>query len=72
MAPTTKQFILDFSDDSIVDISTKCKTFRFNNNKRKRNNKKLDDSNNNHDKTNLVKRSIVMEEVNFFLDLFSS
>ena len=65
------KFILDFSDESIVTESSNCKEFKFKHNRRKRNKsvaviaepeKAI--------KSNLVKRSIVMEEVQFFIDLF--
>lgn len=62
----SKKFIVDFSDECIVQHSNNIKVFRFKPMRRKRTTISVPPE----PSTNLVKRSIVMDEVNFFLDLF--
>ena len=68
----SSKFILDFSDESIVTESSNCKVFKFKHERRKRNKPVVEVAITEPEKPklNLVKRSIVMEEVQFFIDLF--
>lgn len=67
----SSKFILDFSDESIVTESSNCKVFKFKHSRRKRNKTvAIVEPPEQPSKSNLVKRSIVMEEVQFFIDLF--
>ena len=63
----SKKFIVDFSDECIVQHSNNIKVFRFKPMRRKRTTVTISPP---EPSINLVKRSIVMEEVNFFLDIF--
>lgn len=65
----TKTFILDFADEPIVQTPTNCKVFKFQNQKRKRN-KKTNAVEEKAKSTSVVSKSMIMDDIQFYLDLF--
>lgn len=66
----TKTFILDFSDESIVLEPDKCKVFRFKVDKRKRKKTNVVEEKPKPKPTSLVSKSMIMDDIQFYLDLF--